>query len=48
MLTAAGTDVVTLGCVHTESRLAENCVRVCHDCGVFMLAGSKSGRTCGG
>lgn len=29
MLTAAGTDVVTLGCVHTESRLAENCVRVC-------------------
>lgn len=46
MLTAAGTDVAILGCVHTESRLAEEHVFVFHDSGLFfMLAGSKSGRT---
>lgn len=48
-LTAAGTDVAMLGCVHTESRLAGGCVCVCHDSFFFFLhRSSKSGHTCAG
>lgn len=55
-LTAAGADVVMLGCVHTESRLARECVYVCVSwlwaffflLFFFLQGGSKSGRTCAG